>query len=179
MFIPMVVLAGCSMYGAKPAGLTKVAEIKHKAVVEPPLPPPVYDDNCVVYAHEGGKVVPQRAAAAQRVAEGDAKLAGVEKEANHKAKIQLVVDAAARYFSALKADPFDADATLHLALVYDKTYRRGCALKLLDRLSALARVPKLSPHATSAVNDVQAHGEWFVGYRNDATDAVQGLRSTP
>lgn len=179
MVISVVVLAGCSMYGAKPASLAKVAELKHPKVVEPPLEKPKYIETCVVYTHETGKVVPQRAAAAQRVAEGDVKIAASAKAPDNSAKTQLVLEGIARYASALKADPFDADATLHLALVYDATLRKGCALALLDRLSMLAKNPKLSPRAPAAVNDVQAHAEWFVDYRSDATDAVQGLRSKP
>ena len=177
-FLPVVVLAGCSMYGAKPAPMAKVATLKHVEVPEPPPPKKKYVEACVFYGHEPGKVVPQRQAAAQRVSEGDAKVAAFVK-APLDTNAQLMLDAIARYSMALKADPYDADATLHLALAYDQTQRKGCAIKLLDRLSALAKNPKLSPKAPAAVNDVQAHTEWFRDYRSDADDAVQGLKSTP
>lgn len=166
------------MYGAKPAPMAKVATVKHVDVPEPPPPPKKFVEECVMYTHEAGKPVPQRQAAAQRVSEGDAKVIAFTKAPIDK-NAQLMVEAIARYSMALKADPFDADATLHLALAYETTLRKGCALKLLDRLSVLAKNPKLSPKAASAVNDVQAHNDWFRDYRGDANDAVQGLRSTP
>jgi hypothetical protein len=178
-FIPLLLLSGCALYGDRPAHLVKVSELHHKAVVDPPPAKKAYVETCTVYLHEPGKVVPQRSAAAQRVVEGDAKLVAAGQVRNDDERVKLVLDGIGRYTSALKADPFDADATLHLALAYDATLRKGCALKLLDRLSMLAKNPKISPHAAAAVNDVQAHTAWFGDYRTDATDAVQGLRPTP
>jgi hypothetical protein len=69
-------------------------------------------------------------------------------------------------------DPYSVDATLKLAIAYDKAMRKGCALALLKRLSQLAGHPKYGSEANRRIDDIDANGAWFKGYRKDAMAAV-------
>lgn len=81
-------------------------------------------------------------------------------------------DAIDRYSAALRADNFDAQATLQLARAYDALYRKGCALKMLERLQVLTKNPKKSPHALEAVQELADNTHWFEGYRPEAIAAA-------
>jgi hypothetical protein len=75
-----------------------------------------------------------------------------------------------QYRQALIADPYNAEATLKLALAYDKVLRKGCALAMLKRLDALAANPKFG--AEPQINRVLDNESWFKPYRNDALKAL-------
>jgi len=77
-----------------------------------------------------------------------------------------------RFRNALSKDPYNAEATLKLALAYDKVYRKGCALKLLARIATLEGHPSFRTAAKRAADQVADSGEWFKGYRKEAIAAV-------
>jgi hypothetical protein len=88
------------------------------------------------------------------------------------ATIQTVQDAIAKYREALIKDPYNAEATLKLALAYDRVLRKGCALALLRRLDSLASSPTFQPDAEPMVDLVVQNPHWFRPYHDDAVKAV-------
>jgi len=76
------------------------------------------------------------------------------------------------YAKALAKDPYDADATLGLAVAYDRAWKKGCALALLKRLDTLAANPKFAGAAQRSVDRIVDHPDWFKAYRRDALRAV-------
>ena len=88
------------------------------------------------------------------------------------AKASLVVAAIQKYADALRADPYDAEATLDLALAYDHVLRKGCALALLHRLESLTANSQLAEKAKRKIDELVDNRQWFGGYRKDALAAV-------
>jgi light-regulated signal transduction histidine kinase (bacteriophytochrome) len=76
------------------------------------------------------------------------------------------------YRRALLSDPYNAEATLKLALAYDRVLRKGCALAMLRRLETLAANPTLQPEAEPMIQLVVANPHWFKPYHGDALRAV-------
>lgn len=103
--------------------------------------------------------------AEQHVVAGDSAI-----EQSAPTKPQLAVQGVEAYRQALIADPYNAEATLKLALAYDKVLRKGCALAMLKRLDALAANPKFG--AEPQINRVLDNEQWFKPYRNDALKAL-------
>jgi hypothetical protein len=171
---PLVWFAGCSMYGAPPAHLQHVEPIHH--TVKPDGPTPVvYNDDCTVDFHRKAPpqgVQRQPAVAATHVVNGNATLATATKTANSTMRVDLLRSAIQHYSDALRADPFDATATLELAVAYDQALHRGCALALLHRIDELAQNPKFATDANHRADDVVINPQWFSGYRKDALAAV-------
>jgi hypothetical protein len=170
----LVLFAGCSMYGAPPARLHPVEPIHHATTTTAPAPV-VYNDDCTVDFHH--KPPPQgvqrhTAVAATQVTNGDATLATANKTANDAARADLIISGIQHYSDALRADPFDATATLKLALAYDKALHKGCALALLHRIDELAQNPKFATDANGRADDVVLNPQWFRDYRKDALAAV-------
>jgi hypothetical protein len=162
------------MYGAPPQKLRTPEPIKPPKDL--PADPVVvnYRDTCDFGTTRTGKVVRQTSAANTATQKGDEKVADYDKATSEKAKSGLIVDGIDHYLAALKNDPFNAQATLKLALAYDKVRRKGCALALLQRLDQLAQNPKFEKEANDAIDEIlQSNNRtWFGGYRADAVRAV-------
>ncbi len=169
----LLVVSGCSMYGAPPQHLRTPEPIKPPKDLPGDPKVVVYNDECDFFTVKAPKVKREIAEATAHTAEGDKKLADYE-VAPPEAKTDLIVDGLDEYSAALKKDPFNAKATLKLALAYDKVLRRGCALVLLERLEKLAQNPKLSAEANDAIDEITQRGnrKWFEGYRKQALRAV-------
>ncbi len=177
LLLPLLTLAACApMYGARPEPLHKVAKLPVKIdPIEKPKPQE-YVETCSVSFHDAARVHRQPAVAQQRAAAGDQKIDAGLKVAEPAKRAELFTDGIQQYRAALVQDPFDADATIGLARAYDGVYRKGCALRMLDRLALLAQNPKLAPKAQQLVQDVQSHDDWFKDYRSAAKDAALGVR---
>jgi hypothetical protein len=170
--LALVLVAGCSMYGAPADVLHAVPPIHHTVTAEAP-PPPIYNEICAVDFHRNPRGVQRKTeVAATRVTEGDTTLAASTKATTETARADLIVSGIQHYSDALRADPFDAGATLKLAVAYDKAMHKGCAIALLHRLDALAQNPKLAPEASARIDDVVDNPQWFRDYRKDALAAV-------
>jgi LPS sulfotransferase NodH len=168
--LALVLLAGCSMYGAPADRLHLVPPIHRPATVVAPI---VYNESCTVDFHRKPQGVQRHGEmAAARIAQGDTTIAAATKAATDTARVDLIVSGIAHYSAALLDDPFDAQATLKLAIAYDKALHKGCALALLHRLDALAQNPKLAPEASARIDDVVDNPQWFRDYRKDALAAV-------
>jgi hypothetical protein len=168
-------LAACQpMYGAPPQRLRSPEPIKPPATlpgddtakVEP------YNDDCAFLIVKSG-IKPTRdlPKAEQHTQQGDQKVKDFD-AAPPSAKSELIIDGIDEYAAALRKDPFNAQATLKLALAYDKVRYRGCALALLGRLDQLAQSPKFRADATSAIDEIEQRRKWFGGYRKDALRKV-------
>ncbi len=86
--------------------------------------------------------------------------------------VSTVVTAIESYRRALLSDPYNAEATLKLALAYDRVLRKRCALALLGRLEKLAANPKFQPDADPMIQLVVQNPHWFKPYHGDALRAV-------
>jgi hypothetical protein len=175
-----VLLTGCAMYSHKADPLRNPPRIKpdKAALAAQAEPEPSYVDDCSVDFTAAPTPKRQKPTAAKLVASGDASLgqrplgaANVPPPSTPDAA-KATVDAIDRYREALQNDPYDADATLKLALAYDRMLRKGCALAMLNRLAALADSDKLGAEARPKVQLVKQNGHWFRGYRLTALKAA-------
>jgi hypothetical protein len=163
LLMVMVVAACQPMYGAKAPKLKTPAPIPHKQTA-PEQEAVVYVDECTVNFSAPPVTKRQTKVAEQRVVAGDTAIQ------NAPAKPQMAAQGVEEYRQALIADPYNAEATLKLALAYDKVLRKGCALAMLKRLDALAANPKFG--AEPQINRVLDNESWFKPYRNDALKAL-------
>ena len=164
---------GCQpLYGGKPEKLA--APPKKKAPPEAAATDtPVKEiDDCTADFRGDPKNVKQLTSQSnQLVGEGDTALVNSDKAAEPAAQAGLIRESIDRYRSALVKDPYNVEATLKLALAYDKVYRKGCAIAMLKRLATLTTNPKFS-RANQAIDSISDNGQWFKRYRKDATVAV-------
>jgi hypothetical protein len=100
-------------------------------------------------------------------------MASAEREKDEHRKVGLVKEAIDKYRNALIHDPFSVEATLKLAVAYDKAHRRGCALAMLKRLAQLARTGRFGVEANRNIDSIDANGQWFKAYRKEAMGAVE------
>jgi hypothetical protein len=129
-------------------------------------------EDCSTDFHRDARNAPHKPAVAESlVVAGDTQLETATR-APDAAKPGLVVRSIENYSDALRADPYNATATLKLALAYDKVLRKGCALAMLRRLESLTSNPKLATEAVHRIDDVVDNKSWFKGYRKDALAAV-------
>jgi hypothetical protein len=117
-------------------------------------------------------VRPQTSVSNQLTGEGDTALANSEKANDPAAAAGLVREGIDKYRNALLKDPYNAEATLKLAIAYDKVYRKGCAIAMLKRLASLSANPKYARTANPAIESIGDNGQWFKRYRKDAMSAV-------
>ena len=132
-----------------------------------------YIDDCVANFRDDPKMVrPDSSRSNALVGDGDATLAQVPKAKDVMAQGELIKQSIDKYRSALVKDPYNQEATLKLAVAYDMVYRKGCALALLKRISALESNPKYKNAAKRVADEVADNGQLFKGYRKDAVSAV-------
>jgi hypothetical protein len=180
LVVLLATMTGCqTMYGTPSEPLVKVRKVPHKAVVEvdPPIP---YVDNCPTnFRADPTRVSIDAPRANQLLATGDGSIQQAEKLPDPQSRAEAVRTGIGHYSNALTKDPYSAEATLKLALAYDKVYRRGCALKLLARLATLENHPKFRVSARRMVDWVTSEPEWFKGYRKDAIAVLNGATPNP
>jgi hypothetical protein len=167
-------VAACQpLYGGKPEKLRN-PERKKKPEEPPEAAVQVkYIDDCVASFRDDPKNVRQDTGRANAlVGDGDTALAQVPRAKDAASQAELIKQSIDKYRSALVKDPFNQEATLKLAIAYDMVYRKGCALALLKRLSALEANPKFRSAAKRAADEVADNAQLFKGYRKDAVSAV-------
>jgi predicted Zn-dependent protease len=166
-------LVACQpLYGGKPEKLT--APQKKKAPKEEVVDIPIKEvEDCQADFRADAKTARPNASLGNQLAgEGDSSIASAEKSNDIQQRVGLIREAIDKYRNALIKDPYNADATLKLALAYDKVYRKGCAIAMLKRLNALTANPKFAVKANPAVDSISDNGQWFKRYRKDAMSAV-------
>ncbi|MBX3157422.1 MAG: hypothetical protein KF773_15715 [Deltaproteobacteria bacterium] len=165
---------GCQpLYGAKPEKLRNPEKKKRP----PPAPDAVveikYLEDCQTNFRDDPKRVSRDTTGSNSLVEtGDNTLAQADKTKEPQSQAQLISVAIDKYINALKKDPYNAEATLKLALAYDRVLRKGCALKLLARLPLLEANQTYRSRAKQAADQVSDSKEWFRGYRKEAVAAA-------
>ncbi len=167
------------MYGRSSEPLVKAREVPHKDVVEVEPPIPYVDDCRTNFRSDPTRVSIDAPRASQLVVTGDTSIQQAEKIENPQTRAKAVSDGIEHYSNALTKDPYSAEATLKLALAYDKVYRRGCALKLLGRIATLENHPKFRVSAQRMIGWVTSEPAWFKGYRKDAIAVLNGAPPAP
>jgi hypothetical protein len=167
-------VSGCQpLYGGKPEKLAAPAKKKppkDEVVAETPVPE---IEECQADFRADPKLVrPQTSLSNRLTDEGNTALASADKAADPSAQAGLIRESIDKYRNALIKDPYNAEATLKLALAYDKVYRKGCALAMLKRLAALSTNPKYARAANPAIDSIDDNSQWFKRYRKDAIAAV-------
>lgn len=165
---------GCqAMYGGKPEKQRNPPRKKKPAEAAEKEPEIKYIDECVANFRDDPKLArPDPSSGNRLVGDGDAAIAQVPRAKDAVSQIELVKQGIEKYRSALIKDPYNQEATLKLAIAYDLVHRKGCALALLKRISALESHPKYRPAAKRVADEVADNGSLFRGYRNDAVQAV-------
>ena len=161
------------LYGGKPEKLRNPEKKKR-----PPEAPEAevvekYVEDCVVdFRGDPSRVSRQTAVSNQLVGEGETAMQSSDKAKDPSSQAELIKVSISKFSNALQKDPYNHDATLDLALAYDKVNRKGCALALLKRLSQLEANPKFGKGAKLAADRVTDTPQWFRGYRKDAIAAL-------
>ena len=166
------------MYGQRPERIKNPPILHPTKVADPDPVAVVYVDDCTVRTTPPVAGAPPRiprrdpTRSDELVAKADSSATAADHTTEPTKKSELLIDSIREYGAALQKDPFNAGATLKLALAYDRVYRRGCALAMLGRLTKLAGHPTFERAATDQIDDVENHKSWFGGYRKDALRAV-------
>lgn len=169
-----IALAACQpLYGDKPEKLTALQKKKKPPEAAETAPDVKYIDDCIAnFRDDPKRVFRDSSGSTTLAAAGDEALAQADKSKEPQGQAELVRVSIDKYRNALIKDPYNAEATLKLAVAYDRVLRKGCALKLLQRIAALEGNPKFQREAKRAADQVNDTKEWFRGYRKDAVQAV-------
>lgn len=164
--------AACQpMYGGKPQKLKDPPPIAHRGDDTGEPPKKAYVEQCTTDFHARPPAIGIKrntATAHEEVKTAGTRLQEADKAPERTGKQRLILEAIDRYHRALSLDPFDAEATVKLALAYDRTLRKGCALALLRRLQALANHPAFEVAANAEKQRVRDNKHWFADYRSEA-----------
>ncbi len=167
-------VACAPLYGSKPEKLAIPPKKK-----KPPEAPVVaaeikWVEKCVASFRDDPKTAPKRETALSNklTSDGDNAYQASDKAKDAQSGATLIKESIDKFSNALRKDPYNAEATLKLALAYHKVYRKTCALAMLTRLQSLSRNPKVSPDAGRMADSVVDNTTWFEGYRQDAVTAV-------
>jgi len=167
-------LVGCQpLYGGKPEKLVAPQRKKPPKEAEVAEAPVKEIEDCQADFRADPKTArPQPGLSSQLTGEGDTAIASSDKATDPAAQAGLLREGVDKYRNALLKDPYNAEATLRLALAYDRLYRKGCAIAMLKRLSTLSNNPKFARTANPEIDRISDNGQWFKRYRKDAMAAV-------
>ena len=170
--IAVCLLAGCQMYQPGIPKLKTPEPVAHKEV--PPVAVP-YVEECTVDFTAQPPKRRDPTVASRLVVTADTSLETAAQAKDDQAKVSMIRTSIQVYSDALVKDPYNAEATLKLALAYDRVLRKGCAIAMLKRLNKLATNPTFQ--AEPRIERVVDNTHWFKGYRRDALLAIG--RTTP
>ncbi len=167
-------LVACQpLYGGKPERLVAPAKKKPpKEEAAPEVQIKEVEDCQADFRLDPRTARPQASLSSQLTGEGDTALASSDKATDPSTQAGLLREAVDKYRNALIKDPYNSEATLKLALAYDRVYRKGCAIAMLKRLATLSGNPKFSHTAGPAIDSISDNSQWFRRYRKDAMSAV-------
>ena len=161
------------LYGNKPEKLPTVQRRKApppETVVEVPVKE--VEDCQADFRGDPKRVNAQQKQARDLAAQGADLAMASDKTADPLAAANKVREAIDKLRNALVKDPYNVDATLQLALAYDRVYRKGCAIAMLKRLATLSAHPDFARPANAAIDSIGDNGQWFKRYRKDAMTAA-------
>jgi hypothetical protein len=173
----MLALGACQpLYGNKPEALHKLDKKKRPAEADVKDAPIKYIEECTASFQDDPKKPQWKSINTNRsnqsIEAGDTAQQLADKAKDPATKVAGIKAALEKYREALTQDPYNAQATLKLALEYDLLLRKGCAIAMLKRLSSLTNNPKFARGATAAIDSIGDNAAWFKGYRKDAMAAV-------
>lgn len=166
---------GCApLYGGKAERLRPVEKKRRPVEAASTGPTIVYDEECKADFFSTMKVPsPMPVQAESLVAAGNGAMDASRRAADPQTKVFSIIEAINKYKMALSKDQFNAEATMRLALAYDSVQKKGCALALLKRLSALQGYqPPNSDIARTKLDEISSSDSMFKGYRKDAMSAI-------
>lgn len=82
-----------------------------------------------------------------------------------------VVDALSKLTNALKADPYGPEPTYQMAVAYALVGKKGCSVRLLERLVELRKHPAVAAEADRVIKRA-LHDQRFEPFRKDADTAL-------
>lgn len=166
--------AACQpLYGGRPERLHSLDQKKRPPDQATGDGQIAYIEECTAsFQDDPRKARPQPTQSRQLVDLGDVAIASSDRAQQADSKVGLIREAIDKYRTALLKDPYNSDATLKLAVAYDKVLRKGCALAMLRRLASLGNNPKIAPEAPRQIDAVSDNSQWFKGYRKDAMNAI-------
>lgn len=169
-----VALAACQpLYGGKPEKLSPPPKKKRPAEETVVVAAPKYIEDCSANFRDDPKRVFRDTSTSNNLVQaGDDSIGQASRAKDPASQAELIRVSIDKYRNALLKDPYNADATLKLAVAYDRVLRKGCALKLLARIATLEAHPKFQREAKRAADLVNDTKEWFRDYRKDAVSAV-------
>lgn len=165
---------GCQkLYGGSPERLKNPERKKKPDDPDIAATPVKYVEDCTANFRDDPKLVRVNSGLAnQLVGDGDTAMQNANKAKDAASQAELIKVSIDKYRNALIKDPYNHEATLKLALAYDKVVRKGCVMAMLRRLDQLAQNPKFKREAESAIDELEQQSKWFAPYRKDALRAV-------
>jgi hypothetical protein len=160
------------LYGNKPEKLVTPSKRKRPAAKDEPVVVKYVEDCEADFRGDPKRVRPQPAMANQLVDQGNTAMQSAETAKEPKSQAEFITSGIDKYRNALLKDPYNANATLQLALAYDKVLRKGCSLALLKRLATLEANPEFASKAKQSIDRITDNDSWFKGYRKDAINAI-------
>jgi hypothetical protein len=167
-------VTGCQpLYGGKPEKLHNPDTKKRPSDAPEAEAQIKYIEDCSAsFTDDPKKAHPQPGISKTIQQQGDTALDQADHTKEDQSKVSLWKEAIDKYRNALIKDPFNVEATIRLAVTYDKVLRKGCALAMLKRLATLSNSKQFGPEANRQIDSIDANGQWFKGYRKEAMSAV-------
>ncbi len=165
---------GCAHpYSGKPERLKKPRKKKHPPAAEDAAAPAevVWDEECRANFNDDKRPLRRHEKAAEQMADQATQMLLQAETMDGAARINTVIDAITKLKNALKKDQFNPEATLKLAVAYAVVHKKGCALRLLERLNDLQRMEEVSRKAQLAIRRA-TNEPAFDGFRKDANAAM-------
>jgi hypothetical protein len=167
--------SGCAHpYSGKPEKLKKPRKKKRPEPTEKDKAAEevVWDEECRANFFDDKKPAPRKPrAAAALVKQADQILLAAEDRGGAE-RIETVIEAIGKLKNALKKDQFNPEATYKLAVAYALVLKKGCALRLLERLNELQKKEDVARKAELTIKRATKDLA-FEGFRKDA-DAAMG-----
>jgi hypothetical protein len=172
LWVAVVGVCACQApYGSRPAKLYNPPIKPHPVDVEP-VEVVHYNETCRTDFHTDPKPAIARIdhrGAVQAISTANITYrTAIKMPKTEPQKLKLIARSVDEWSEALRKDPYDAEATVGLALAYDQLLRKECALRLLARLSDLAGNKNYAAAALRQRDNVVSNKDWFAGYRNEA-----------
>jgi Flp pilus assembly protein TadD len=170
-----VMSTGCAHpYSGKPEKLKKPRKKKRPPVEasEEAATEIVWDEECRANFDDDKKALRRKPSAAKSLTKQANGMLLDAESMGGPARINTVIEAISKLKNALKKDQFNPEATFKLAVAYALVRRKGCALRLLERLNELQKMEEVTRKAQLAIKRATKEPA-FDGFRKDA-DAAMG-----
>jgi len=134
-----------------------------------------WDDKCKTnFADDPNKAKKSITKAKPHDDEGEQWLGQADKAPDMPTKVDDIVKAIEEYKKALLENMYDPHATFNLAVAYTMLLKKGCALKMLERLGKLNDNPRLAggQSVLDTIYDDVENEPAFEPFRNEANQAI-------